>query len=250
MQLNPADVQRGLEAIQGISSRILDDRAPNVLSRAKAELQSSVTEHQARVRENRGLATINWGFSIDPKEPLGFQITEVDQLYLKVDLFLQSYWNSVPADTPILLNVGLRVWSLDKQIYFREKWDAERIHSKIDSNVGRVMLRLHFDLANSMQPGPKYHLQIGGKPHDGEFHWFPESLSVPRILHPPMDLVLATELIAATFYSDYYRDLRREPLWKSSIKTSQNHLLTDYLDTAKTAVREGRSLLGALWNDQ
>ena len=250
MQIKPADVEMSLEAILGLFSAILDDRAHSVLAKAKASLKTSVTEHHARARENRGFPPLRWGFSIHPQDPLGFQITEVNKLCLKVDLFLQSYWDSDPADAPTLLNVGVRIWSLDDHVYFRKEWDAKRLSSEVDSNTGRVMLRLHFDLANEMQSGPKYHLQVGGKPHDGELHWFPESLSVPRMLHPPMDLVLATELIAATFFPENYRDLKREPLWTSSMKTSQSHLLAGYLDTATRAVSEGKSLLDTLWNVQ
>ena len=250
MQIKPADVERGLEAVLHTYGSILDDRAQYVLSQAKARLKTSVSDHRTRARQNRGLSPINWGFSIDPGEPLGFQITEIDQLVLKVDLYLQSYWGSDPAEMPTLLNVALRIWSLDKQVYFRKEWDAKRICSEIDPDIGRVMLKLHFDLANNMQPGPHYHLQVGGKPHAGELHWFPESLGVPRMLHPPMDLVLATELIAATFYSDCYQNLKREPLWSSSIKTSQGHLLSEYLDKAKAAVSDGKSLLDTFWNVQ
>ena len=250
MPLNPADVETSIEAILKLYGSILDDRAHYVLTRAKAGLKTSVTEYRARSREDRGLPSLDWGFSIPPLEPLGFEVTEVDKLYLKVDLYSQSYWGSNPAETPTLLNVGIRVWSLDEQIYFRKEWDAKRLCTEIDGVTGRVMLRLHFDLANAAQPGPKYHLQIGGKPQDNEFHWFPESLGVPRILHPPMDLVLATELISATFYPEHYRKLKREPLWRSSIKTSQDHLLADYLDSAKRAVSEGRSLLEDQWNIQ
>ena len=250
MQLKSSDVERSLESILRLSGSILDDRAQRVLARAKASLKTSVAEHQARVRDNRGLPPLKWGFSIPPNDPLGFKRTEVDKLCLKVDLFLQSYWDSDPADTPTVLNVGIRIWSLDEHVYFRKEWDAKRLCSEIDRNTGRVMLRLHFDLANKGQPGPKYHLQVGGNPRDDEFHWLPDSLGVPRILHPPMDLVLATELIAANFYPKNYGEFKREPLWTSSMKTSQGHLLAGYLAEATKAVSEEKSLLDALWNVQ
>ena len=250
MQINPADVETGIEATLNTYGSILDDRAHYVLNRAKIGLKTSAAEFLARSRENRGLPSLEWGYSISPFEPLGFDLTEVDNLYLKVDLFLKSYWGSNPAASPTSLNVVIRIWSLDEHLYFRKEWDAKRLSTGIDSNTGRVMLRLHFDLANPAQPGPKYHVQIGGNPRENELHWFPESLGVPRILHPPMDLVLATELIAATFYPECYRNLKREPLWKSAIKTSQAHLLADYFDSARKAVTDGNSFLETQWNIQ
>lgn len=110
------------------------------------------------------------------------------------------------------------------------------------------MLRVHFDLANRGQPGPRYHLQVGGKPPVDGLSWFPAALSVPRFAHTPMDLVLATELIAATFYPLEYEKLRRESTWKGSRRTSQEHLLPDYFDHAKRAIEGKGSVLEALWN--
>ena len=199
---------------------------------------------------SRGVSTKPWGFRIEPNYPLRFKNTTINGLNLRVDLFLASYWDSIPGGMPCELTLAIRVWSLDKHIYFRDDWDAARLSSQINVNTGRVMLRLHFDLANKDQPGPKYHLQVGGKPRDDEFHWFPDSLGVPRILHPPMDLVLATELIAANFYPESYREFNREAHWVASMRTSQEYLLAAYLAEATKAVREGKSLLDTLWNVQ
>ena len=110
------------------------------------------------------------------------------------------------------------------------------------------MLRVHFDLANPNQPGPRHHLQVGGNAQPEERHWFPKALSVPRMLHMPMDLVLASELIAATFYPCAYEKIRREPTWKGSRNVSQQHLLKGYFTKALKAVGENESVLDALWN--
>ena len=214
-------------------------------------LSSSYVAYRDSVRnQSHGASIKPWGFRIEPNYPLRFKKTEVNGLNLRVDLFLKSYWDSDPAVMPSELTLAIRVWSLDKHIYFRDDWDAKRLSSKINSNTGRVMSRLHFDLANKDQPGPKYHLQVGGKPRDDEFHWFPDSLGVPRILHPPMDLVLATELIAANFYPKSYRAFKREAPWVGSMKTSQEYLLAGYFDQATRALMNGKSLLDTFWNVQ
>ena len=211
MPLSPADVHRSLEVISGRLHPILENEAQDVLIRAKSMLTSSYEAYRDSVRnQSRGASIKPWGFRIEPNGPLRFKKTKVNGLNLRVDLFLKSYWDSDPAGMPSEFTLAIRVWSLDKHIYFRDDWDSKRLSSEINSNTGRVMSRLHFDLANEGQPGPKYHFQVGGKPRDDEFYWFPDSLGVPRILHPPMDLVLATELIAANFYPSLsqksYRD--------------------------------------------
>ncbi len=249
MSLSPADVQKSLETVGSRLGPILDYSSHSVLAQAKSILIDSTGAHQERVRQqSRGLPPIPWGFRIEPEAPLRFNEAKVDGLRLRVDLFLRSYWDSVPAEMPVDLNIAVRVWALDEHVYFREDWDAERLNSDISSNNGRVMLRMHFDLANPAQAGPRYHLQIGGNQRQGEFHWFPQSLSVPRFLHPPMDLVLASEMIAATFFPNDYKKIRRESSWVDSMRTSQLHLLSGYLAQATTAVNKGTSLLEDLWN--
>ena len=68
------------------------------------------------------------------------------------------------------------------------------------------------------------------------------------MFHMPVDLVLAIEMIAATFYPDAYRRIRREPQWTSARRISQEHLLPDYFKQATDAVRNKSSVLEAFWN--
>ena len=249
MEIRPADVHRSLETIGSRLAPILDDTSHSVIAQAKAMLLDSAEKHRERVRQaNRRLPPIPWGFRIEPEAPLRFNEIVVDRLKFRVDLFLRSYWDSVPAAMPAVLNVAIRIWALDDNVCFREDWDAQRLASDVLSGNGRVMLRMHFDLANRDQDGPKYHLQFGGNQHEGELNWFPENLSVPRLLHSPVDLVLASEMIAATFYADDYKAIRRESSWLDSMRTSQVHLLSSYLTKASTAVLNGTSLLESLWN--
>ena len=251
MPLSPADVSRSLEMISGRLYSILENEAQAVLHGAKAMVYSSHEAHLDSVQNrSRGVSTKPWGFRIEPNSPLRFKKTNINDLNLRVDLFLTSYWDSDPGLMPCELTLAIRVWSLDKHIYFRDDWDAKQLSSQINANTGRVMSRLHFDLANKDQPGPKYHLQVGGKPHDDEFHWFPDSLGVPRILHPPMDLVLATELIAANFYPEDYEKFKREAPWVDSMRTSQEYLLAGYFDQATKALKNKKSLLDTFWNIQ
>ena len=249
MEIRARQVQQSLETVDKRLKPILDDRSGVVIAQAKSKLRVSKCQYDESTRQRRQERPIRpWGFSIEASNPLRFKTTEIDGLKLRVDLFLRTYWCAHPAEQPDQLSVVIRVWCLDQRIYFREKWDASGIEGETEPDNGRVMLRIHFDLANTSQPGPKYHLQVGGRQHCGELHWFPEALSVPRMIHMPMDLVLASELVAATFYPDEYRDLRREDLWSAARKVSQQHLLHGYFEEAFAAASNNKSVLEALWN--
>ena len=251
MAITAGQVQRSLETVGKLLNAILDDRADVVIEQAKSMLRESKCQYDESKRQGRQERELRpWGFSISPNDPLRFEPTEVRGLKLRVDLFLEEYWAEEPADQPCQLNVAIRVWSLDPQMYFREEWDASRLKDQTDPVRGRVMLRIHFDLANAEQSGPKYHAQMGGNPRPNELYWFPEALSVPRLLHTPVDLVLASELVAATFYPNKYQDIRREDSWRGARKVSQEHLLRGYFEEALTAVKSNDSVLDVLWNVQ
>ena len=249
MPLRSSHIEQSLTIIGDRLGPILGPEAPKVLDIAKSTLQKTQREHVERVRQGRVERPIlPWGFSISPGYPLRFKETILDGLSLRVDLFARAFWDSEPAERPVELAVAIRVWCMSPQVFFRGQWDAPDLKDKIDTGNGRVMLRLHFDLANEGQPGPRHHLQIGGKQHAGELHWFPESIAVPRLLHMPVDLVLASEMVAATFYPDDYRSIRREQSWMRLLRISQEHLLRDYLTRAIRAVECEESVLESLWN--
>ena len=241
MKIRYKHVDQSLETVRTHLDSILGYSGPRVIAQARSDLRTTKSAFDNRQRST-------WGFRIDPPDPLVFRETVVDRLRVRIDLFMYTFWDTEPAARPAQLGVVIRVWSLDHRVYFRPAWDAEGIEERINPNKGRVILRLHFDLANPHQQGPQYHLQVGGNPRDDELHWFPKALSVPRLLHIPVDLVLATELIASTFYPSEYRRIRREDLWKSSTTVSQSHLLHGYFTQALRAVKDNESVLEALWN--
>jgi len=249
MALRAKHVEQSLETIQSRLRRILDDRAPVVVEKAKSMLRESKRQWDESQRQGRRERQLRpWGYSIHPSEPLRFKPAQVDGLRLRVDLATKALWASEPATRPAHLGVVLRVWCLDPQVCFREEWDQPGLSDDINPEIGRVMLRVHFDLANPGQPGPTYHVQVGGKPLAEELHWFPQSLSVPRLLHVPVDLMLAAELVTATFYPREFEIIRREHSWKGSRRVSQEHLLDGYFSDALSSVRSNKSVLETLWN--
>lgn len=249
MTFNSNQVDKWLGIVGETLNPILEQDAPNVIAKAKASLASTVQYFKSAeprvIGEGSGR---RWGFIIAPSEPLRFVDREVGGLWIRVDLFAKIYWCEEFPDQPCEANIAIRVWALDEKVYFRSGWDANEIRDSVDRNAGRVMLRFHFDLADRNQDGPRYHLQIGGNPQEGEFCWFPESLALPRFPHLPMDLILAAELIAANFYPEQYIDIRREPSWRHAVKTSQEHMCSKYLQTVSRALQEGKSMLDSVWN--
>jgi hypothetical protein len=155
-----------------------------------------------------------------------------------------------PAAEPIEHNITLRVWSLEKRLFFRSEWDAEHLEDTLDGLGRRVMLRLHFDLANSGQQGPKYHIQVGGIP--GQYCWLHPSMNLPRIAHPPSDIVLMCEMIARNFFPEEYRTIRTDPTWLRAVRDTQQSILQEYFrlchDTVRTK-RHDQSVLDRLWNE-
>jgi hypothetical protein len=113
------------------------------------------------------------------------------------------------------------------------------------------MLRFHFDKANPGQPGPGYHIQLGGNAHTREMSWFHPSIAVPRIPFPPMDLVLATQLVAVNFFPGEYMRLSRDQSWISVIRASQREYWRPYYMNCWDVLEPTRDeaiLLDQLWN--
>ena len=82
--------------------------------------------------------------------------------------------------------------------------------------------RHHHDLANPRQPGPVWHLQLGGAGDD--HRW----LDVPRWPTVPMDPVLVIELAVYSFFNDTWNDLSSSNPWRRIIKNSEILLLPHY----------------------
>ncbi len=102
---------------------------------------------------------------------------------------------------------------------------------EIFDNLNNPISRWHLDLANKngtiYQSGPITHLQFGGHNHGAREHDYP--LKVPRWCHPPMEIALLCEVIAANFYEEYWLELREEASWCQAISVYQKLCYTYYL---------------------
>lgn len=251
--MNAGQVKAGLQELKRSFRSMLAPGAEHVIDSAIAGLEESRRRFDERTRQTHhpGLRPEPWGYRIYPGMPLVFKQSEaIRELRLWVDLYGTVLWAQEGA-MPACQVIHVRVWDSSDYV-FRPEWDSEDICDRLTHperrRDGRVMLRCHFDLANPSQLGPRYHLQVGGRAQGDEFCWFPETIALPRLAYPPVDLLLICQLIAANFYWEDYQEFRDDPAWKGRLRASQEHLLRDYYGSCVTAIDGGQSVLDALWN--
>jgi hypothetical protein len=202
------------------------------------------------VRKGR-IAGLKWEISIQHNRSLRFIRAETDHR-LQPDLFC-TLASTDEGEWPLQgQNLVLRIWSLDKKLSYRKEWDSISVAQRIRQNMyRRVIMRLHFDRANPGQEGPLFHLQYGGRPIDDQLEcsWFPGEVDVPRLQWPPVDIVLACELVVANFFPSLFHELNNTPEWQALMSRAQCRVLSHYYETChSTCSTGGQSVLKRLWN--
>ncbi len=246
-------IEAGLRQVGRSFRRILSADADHIIQEAIAELRSSKKQYDARIgrTDDPRLKVAPWGYQIRPERPLGFRPTKCDGITLFVDLYCTVLWEDATMP-PVRQNTYLRVWTDESGCMYREQWDSEHVLAKLTapdrSANGRVMLRCHFDLADAQQSGPKHHLQFGGKAQADELCWHLPEIALPRLAYPPMDLILACQLVAANFHWEEYAQLRDRPEWRSALLASQRHLILGYYQDCARVLGDQKALLDHLWN--
>lgn len=173
-----------------------------------------------------------WNYSITPTDPIRFspvatKKTDYVQPSLQVALGVTGGHENGIKGYFSLLNTTLE------------------IHSE-----GRLIDRWHVDLANEGQAGPVFHLQHGGHSSGSTMRQTEEILSVPRWMHPPMDLVLACELVVANFFQKTWLQLRKDPKWMSLVREAETFCYTDYFNAFSTHYsdpKRNETMLQKLW---
>jgi hypothetical protein len=228
-------LQRGVVAITARLARegLITDEGQEVLRGVAAQLQPG-----------RGRS---WGYSIPRDKPLRFSTTpEMRSAHrLDVDVFCRIAGHGQDKPDPLTAQeIVVRVWTSEKELFYREMWDATRLLELFGDGTGarRVMIRYRFDRAREGAAELRYHTQFGGMADDDELCWHPEKLDVPRIMHPPIDLVLACESVVANFFPKTHAELCRDPEWSALIKSSERLYIGPYLDECRAAVRKQTTL--------
>jgi hypothetical protein len=245
----------------GALDAILDSDASLALAKISAQLEATKKREPTTKTEKRRLKKFDFILSLMPNESLRFIQCNVNGMKFQVDLSFNLHYRidyhtedgsclQISHDSANLHTLLLRIWSLDHSLSFRSDWDANQLEPQIKSGGRRVVARMHFDRANPTQTGPKFHLQLGGNAGVDELSWFPKALDVPRFPHPPLDIVLACEMIAANFFEDeFFSTIAKDPSWIAAVKLSQKICYFNYFSLCQQVSEQNKtSLLGQLWN--
>jgi len=250
--MNANQIKAGLQQLKRSFRRILEDGAEDVVDWAIAELDDTKKrfDEWTRRTDDPRLIPQPWGYRIGPEWPLQFKRSCIKGLDLWVDLYCTVRWTE--GVMPVEQIIHLRVWSDNEDLIWRPDWDSADVFDKLADQAvprpRRVIFRCHFDRANPGQPGPKYHLQFGGDAQGQELCWSPKAMNLPRLVYPPMDLILTCQLIAANFYWEEYSEFRETREWIGTLRRSQGHLLKDYYEDCLNVLEQNRVLLDYLWN--
>jgi len=202
------------EAIEKASKEMLEDKA------SYFKMLAAKTPGKTKV--------VKWEFIIEHDESLQFKVPE-DYPSVKPDLFCHITGELRNGKWQFSrINTVVRIWSTGKELAFRKSVDNPEILKALSkNNWRRVLLRLHFDLADPKTPYPKFHTQVGGRHNDQdtELCWFPEKLDVPRIMSLPLDLFLGAEMIVCNFFPRAFYSLCEDGNWLKAIKWSTDSIL-------------------------
>jgi len=154
----------------------------------------------------------SWGFTITRTDPIRFCLAHTKKVN-HVQPILQAKL-SVSGNPPDGIKGCFSVLNTTLEL-----------HSE-----GQLLDRWHVDLANDDQEGPIFHLQYGGHSSGSTMRHIEQKLSVPRWVHPPLDIVLACELVVANFFPEKWLRLRKDPKWMALVRAAESFCYTGYFN--------------------
>ncbi len=204
------------------SSEIIDDHALSVFSKLKSDL-------------NRQKGKTSWSINVDRGHPITFSQC------------LDDKGESIIVPKIISDYVVLK----DSGGY--PPFDVLDIALEIEYDDGRPLTRWHIDKANKQadrfQEGPLFHVQMGGHHHNNRGEDLP--IKRPRWNHPPLDIVLFCELVAANFFPEKWQQINNDPAWCDHISQCQKYCYTGYIDKLQQALNtSSKTILGQFWANQ
>jgi len=227
--------------------RQLDHQVRQILAPESRDLLGDVADQV----DSSSMTGQPWSLSISADRPLRFKKSEADKR-IRPDLFGRLTFSN--GAWPFSeQNVILRVWSEEMTLSFRQIWDSLQVKETLlqRGTAGRVLTRIHFDRAPPEASEPRFHLQFGGQAEEDELSWHPPNLDLPRILTPPIDIILACEIVVAHFFPTFYETKREEPQWRALIRKAQSFDESYYQlchDCCKPRSVIEETVLERLWN--
>ncbi|MBZ9854987.1 hypothetical protein LB566_14345 [Mesorhizobium sp. CA13] len=181
-----------------------------------------------------GKDSLRWLVEVDRSEPIIFEEA------------LDSKGNII---VPTITCEGIQV---DQRKDVDHPFSALDIAIEIGDDKKQPVARWHVDLANEdekngqIQSGPLFHLQYGGHQHG--FRELDEKLKEPRWCHPPMDVALLCEVVAANFFPEKWAQLIQDQTWCKSIKVFERLCYTQYIEKLTHSLgRNDSTALGCMW---
>ncbi|HMQ46366.1 MAG TPA: hypothetical protein PKA00_01790 [Saprospiraceae bacterium] len=218
-----ADVKGDLVTLQRLLSKYFAENILNVQGIEKAITQLTQTRNGKLCFEDAKLEFINLNLGKDIRPILDseqYNTTVLELRFTKLEWF--SY-PSQPINDPINnfeLQLILKIKDTEK-LLAKSAWHFEKHPDKKDDGTPEATPEFHH---------PLYHLHFGGyELTDDEDIEYGNIMVIeaPRIMHPPLDMVLAIDFVLNNFYScqsfmglisepDYIRIVRnaRERFWK------------------------------------
>ncbi len=180
-----------------LEEKLIQSDSVTVIHKVVAQLKGQ--------RKNQG-----WRYSITPTDPVRFCPTNTKKA------------SNVQASLQMSLLVT------DARQKGMEGWFSE-LNTTLELHIdGNIIDRWHIDLANKTQEGPVFHLQHGGHSSGNSMRQTEGKLSVPRWMHPPMDIVLACELVVANLFQEQWLRLRKNPTWTALVRDAESFCYEDY----------------------
>lgn len=202
-----------------LENQVIDDQGWNAIHRAGAALKGQKTAS-------------SWNFEVSTGEPITF--ARVDDR----------------SGTTIFPRIVAKI-AVAQQHETKPPFSSLDIALVIDDSSAKPISRWHIDLANEQtdgwQDGPLIHLQYGG--HHQNNGQFDHPLRAPRWCHPPMEVALLCEMVAANFYPHKWAQFRDAPNWASAIKLYEGLCYSNYLACLQkyVGVSAAPSALTGMW---
>jgi hypothetical protein len=191
-----------------------------------------VLQREARLIAS-GRANLNWALEIGRGEPIQFE------------------WCKDKNDDDVRPTI-IAKFDIDQTHPVFPPFKSLQIAMELHNLNDEPVARWHIDRANvadNVQDGPLYHLQYGG--HNAGLRTFDAILKEPRWCHPPLEVGLLCEVVAANFFTEKWEEhLRRDPTWCSSIQLLQRLCYTNYVEQLVASLDVSHSTtLGGMWAD-
>jgi len=195
--------------------------------------QQVLSEEAGRLRKLR--QEISWEVLVDRARPVVFEKT------------LDKNGHII---RPSIDGADIRVRQTEAPACPIIKLDASVL---IADHTNEPVARWHVDRANTegeAQHGPLYHLQFGG--HLAGRRDLDIAVKEPRWCHPPLEIALLCEVVAANFFHDIWRDqIRDDASWCAAIRLFQKLCFTAYIEKMQSCLGASHSTaLTQMWADR